>query len=76
MNDYTLYGLNKNDVDEYHKQICCLLGKSVLLVLIANKPITKQNLLASLIQEVEQQHDEYFQKLHRAAIEMIGVNGR
>ena len=51
-------------------------AKSVLLVLIANKPITKQNLLASLIQEVEQQHDEYFQKLHRAAIEMIGVNGR
>lgn len=50
MIDYTLYGLNKQDVDEYHKQICCLLGKSVLLVLTANKPITKQNLLACLIQ--------------------------
>lgn len=53
MIDYTLYGLNKQDVDEYHKQICCLLGKSVLLVLTANKPITKQNLLACLIREVE-----------------------
>ncbi|AKL43624.1 MULTISPECIES: hypothetical protein [Serratia] len=76
MIDYTLYGLNKQDVDEYHKQICCLLGKSVLLVLTANKPITKQNLLACLIQEVEKQSDDYFQRLHRAAIEMIGVNGR
>ncbi|HAV2134160.1 TPA: hypothetical protein JHJ70_000025 [Serratia marcescens] len=76
MIDYTLYGLNKQDVDEYHKQICCLLGKSVLLVLTANKPITKQNLLACLIQEVEKQPDDYFQRLHRAAIEMIGVSGR
>jgi hypothetical protein len=76
MIDYTLFGLNKQDVDEYHKQICCLLGKSVLLVLTANKPITKQNLLACLIQEVEKQPDDYFQRLHRAAIEMIGVNGR
>ncbi|MCP1106389.1 hypothetical protein M6G53_13465 [Serratia nevei] len=76
MIDYTLYGLSKPDVDEYHKQICCLLGRSVLLVLTANKPITKQNLLASLIQEVEKQPDEHFQKLHRAAIELIGVNGR
>lgn len=41
-----------------------------------NKPITKQNLLACLIQEVEKQPDDYFQRLHRAAIEMIGVNGR
>ena len=76
MIDYTLYGLNKHDVDEYHKQICCLLVKNVLLVLTANKPITKQNLLASLIQEIEKQPDDYFQRLHRAAIELIGVNGR
>lgn len=26
--------------------------------------------------EVEKQSDDYFQRLHRAAIEMIGVNGR
>jgi len=48
----------------------------VLLVLTANKPITKQTLLACRIQEVETQPDDYFQRLHRAAIEMIGVNGR
>ena len=51
-------------------------GDVLLLVLTANKPITKQNLLASLIQEIEKQPDDYFQRLHRAAIEMIGVNGR
>ncbi|PZQ28002.1 MAG: hypothetical protein DI557_23850 [Serratia marcescens] len=62
----------KTDMDIYTNEI---FGP-VLLVLTANKPITKQNLLASLIQEIEKQPDDYFQRLHRAAIEMIGVNGR
>ena len=49
MIDYTLYGLNKQDVDEYHKANMLPARQSVLLVLTANKPITKQNLLACLI---------------------------
>ncbi|CAI0772982.1 Uncharacterised protein [Serratia entomophila] len=76
MIDYSLYGLNENDVDEYRTQICCLIGKSVIQVLSSNKAISKQNLLSHLLYEVERQSDDYFQKLHRAAIEVIGVNGR
>ncbi|CAI0784366.1 biofilm development regulator YmgB/AriR family protein [Serratia ficaria] len=76
MIDYSLYGLNENDVDEYRTQICCLIGKSVIQVLSSNKPISKQNLISYLLHEVERQSDDYFQKLYRAAIEVIGVNGR
>ena len=41
-------------------------AKIVLLVLTANKPITKQNLLASLIQEIENS-PMIISRLHRAA---------
>ncbi|MDT3251047.1 hypothetical protein QZQ97_08875 [Serratia sp. root2] len=76
MIDYSLYGLDDKDVELYREQIYNLVGKSVVQVLLSNRPITKQSILAYLIKEVERQPDDYYQKLHRAAIEVIGVNGR
>ncbi|GAK26042.1 MULTISPECIES: biofilm development regulator YmgB/AriR family protein [Serratia] len=76
MIDYSLYGLHDRDIETYREQIYSLLGKGVIQVLSANKPISKQNILAYLIAEIERQPDEYGQKLHRAAIEVIGINAR
>nr|WP_233527790.1 hypothetical protein [Serratia sp. PAMC26656] len=76
MIDYSLYGLDNKDVELYREQIYNLVGKSVVQVLSSSKPITKQNILAYLIKEVERQPEDYCQKLHRAAIEVIGVSGR
>ncbi|MDW5499712.1 biofilm development regulator YmgB/AriR family protein [Pseudomonas lundensis] len=76
MIDYSLYGLNEKDIETYREQIYNLLGKGVIQVLSANKPISKQSILAYLIEEIETQPDDYRQKLHRAAIEVIGVTGR
>ncbi|CAI0702909.1 MAG: biofilm development regulator YmgB/AriR family protein [Serratia proteamaculans] len=76
MIDYTLYGLNDKDIETYREQIYNLLGKGIIQVLSANQPISKQNILAYLIKEIERQPDDYGQKLHRAAIEVIGVTGR
>ncbi|MCE9940652.1 biofilm development regulator YmgB/AriR family protein [Serratia liquefaciens] len=76
MIDYSLYGLHDRDIETYREQIYSLLGKGVIQVLSANKPISKQNILAYLITEIERQPDEYCQKLHRAAIEVIGINAR
>ena len=76
MIDYSLYGLHDRDIETYREQIYSLLGKGVIQVLSANQPISKQNILAYLIAEIERQPDEYCQKLHRAAIEVIGINAR
>ncbi|CAI1568303.1 Uncharacterised protein [Serratia quinivorans] len=76
MIDYSLYGLNDKDIEAYREQIYSLLGKGVIQVLSANKPISKQSILAYLIKEIETQPDDHCQKLHRAAIEVIGVTGR
>ncbi|MEE4410320.1 MULTISPECIES: hypothetical protein [unclassified Serratia (in: enterobacteria)] len=76
MIDYSLYGLDDKDVELYREQIYNLVGKSVVQVLLSNKTITKQSILAHLIKEIERQPEDYCQKLHRAAIEVIGVNGR
>lgn len=76
MIDFSLYGLDNKDVELYREQIYNLVGKSVVQVLSSNRPITKQSILAYLIKEIERQPEDYCQKLHRAAIEVIGVNGR
>ena len=76
MIDYSLYGLDDKDVELYREQIYNLVGKSVVQVLLSNRPITKQSILAHLIKEIERQPEDYCQKLHRAAIEVIGVHGR
>ncbi|MBI3311006.1 hypothetical protein [Serratia quinivorans] len=76
MIDYSLYGLKDKDIETYREQIYNLVGKGVIQVLSANKPISKQSILSYLITEIERQPDEHCQKLHRAAIEVIGVNGR
>lgn len=76
MIDYSLYGLSDKDIETYREHIYHLVGKSVIHVLSANTPITKQSILAYLIKEIEKQPDDYSQKLHRAAIEVIGVTGR
>lgn len=49
MIDYSLYGLDDKDVELYREQIYNLVGKSVVQVLLSNRPITKQSILAHLI---------------------------
>ncbi|MGF2374151.1 hypothetical protein HPS26_10485 [Klebsiella aerogenes] len=73
--NYKAIGISHFDVNEFNQHAFLALGECLALLIFKGKDINKENMMETLISELERQHDDTH-KAYRLALEIVGVYGR
>lgn len=72
---YKALGISHFDREEYNQNAFRALGECLVLLISSGKTINKDNILKTIISEMEKQPDESH-KAYRLALEIVGLHGR
>lgn len=73
--NYNAIGISHFDIDEYTRNAIIALGECVVLLISNEKTINKDNILKTIISEMEKRSDESH-KAYRLALEVVGGHRR
>ncbi|AKK84190.1 hypothetical protein ABY61_00845 [Klebsiella aerogenes] len=68
-------GISQFDIEEYNQNAFRALGECLVLLMSSGKTINKDNILKTIISEMEKQPDDSH-KAYRLALEVVGGHGR
>ncbi|MEQ4760951.1 hypothetical protein [Klebsiella aerogenes] len=72
--NYKAIGISHFDREEYNQNAIRALGECLVLLISSGKTINKDNILKTIISEMEKQHDDVH-KAYRLALEVVGGHG-
>ncbi|MCU8823214.1 hypothetical protein NFJ68_16650 [Klebsiella aerogenes] len=73
--DYKALGITNEMIPAMSAHVSLALGESLSLLISQGKEINKDNLLKTLINEIEKKHDD-IHRAYRLAIEILAIHGR
>ncbi len=73
--DFKAIGISHFDIDKYNRNAIRALGECLVLLISSGKTINKDNILKTIISEMEKQPDDSH-KAYRLALEVVGRHGR
>lgn len=72
--NYKAIGISHLDINEYTRNATLALGECIMLLISNGKTINKDNILKTIISEMEKQPDD-IHKAYRLALEVVGLHG-
>ncbi|MEB7619150.1 hypothetical protein [Klebsiella aerogenes] len=73
--NFKAIGISHFDREEYNRNAIRALGECLVLLISSGKTINKDNILKTIIYEMEKQPDDAH-KAYRLALEVVGLHGR
>lgn len=72
--NYKAIGISHLDINEHTRNATLALGECIILLISNGKTINKDNILKTIISEMEKQPDD-IHKAYRLALEVVGLHG-